>query len=182
MSKPENTLKVFNNTHYAKKPFWEDLYKEESDQFDWFQTWAGIKDVLSQYFDANAKILNVGCGKSKFSEDLYNDGYRFVISIDFSELTIKSMQEEYQNMPKTFRFLCMNALEMDFRSEMFTHALDKGTLDSILSGFRSTENAHIYLSQIFRVLQPGGKFICVSYRNLENRYLLFVKKKNIFKY
>ena len=79
------------------------------------------------------------------------------------------MQQKYNKMPKTFRFLCMNALDMDFRDEMFSHAIEKGTLDAILSGNRSTENAKKYLEEIYRVLVPGGIFLCVSYRNIEHR-------------
>jgi SAM-dependent methyltransferase len=80
-----------------------------------------------------------------------------------------AMQEKYNQMPKTFRFLRMNALDMDFRDEMFSHAREKGPLDAILSGDRSTENARKYLNEVYRVLQPGGVFMCVSYRNIEHR-------------
>ena len=72
-------------------------------------------------------------------------------------------------MPKNFRFLKMDALDMDFKDESFTHVIEKGSLDSILSGDRSTQNAKKYLSEVYRVQQPGGIYLCVSYRNVEHR-------------
>ena len=157
--------------HFGKKAYWEEHYHDLSkdDKFDWFQNYNGVKDIFTQYFSENAKILNIGCGTSKMAEALYNEGYRFLLSIDHSEQAITKMQEFYNNMPKTFCFMTMDAKDMDFRDEMFSHAIDKGTLDAILSGYRSTENAKKYLGEVYRVLKPGGIFLCVSYRNVEHR-------------
>ncbi len=78
--------------HFGKKAYWEEHYHQiKSDQdntFDWFQTYIGVKDIFSQYFDQDAKILNIGCGTSKLAESLYNEGYRFIMSIDFSNESI----------------------------------------------------------------------------------------------
>lgn len=113
--------------HFGKKDFWEEQYEQTDHQFDWFQNYDGVKDVFTQYFDKDSKILNVGCGTSKLSESLYNEGYRFIISIDISQEAITRMQKVYNNMPKTFQFLKMDSQDMDFRDDMFTHAIDKGT-------------------------------------------------------
>ena len=158
--------------HFSKKAFWQESYadfKQGDHQFDWFQSYEGVKDILTQYLTEQCKILNIGCGTSMQAEALYNEEYRYVISIDFSKAAIKSMQDKYKDMPKTFRFLCMDAKDMDFRDEMFTHAIDKGTLDAILSGDRSTENCLKYLNEVYRILQSEGIFMCVSYRDQEHR-------------
>lgn len=158
--------------HFSKKHFWQEHYveyKQDDHQFDWFQNYEGVKDILTQYFSSSARILNIGCGTSKQAEALYNEEYRYIISIDFSKHAVKAMQEKYAGMGNTFRFLCMDAKDMDFRDEMFTHALDKGTLDAVLSGDRSTENAQLYLSEVYRVLCDEGTYMCVSYRDQEHR-------------
>lgn len=44
-----------------------------------------------------------------------------------------------------------------------------GTLDSILCGDNSTANANRYLSEVSRVLQPGGVLFVVTFGPPENR-------------
>lgn len=39
----------------------------------------------------NFKILNVGCGNSKLAEDMYEDGFRHIKSIDYVEHCIRQM-------------------------------------------------------------------------------------------
>lgn len=41
------------------------------------------------------------------------------------------MRTLYPKMPKTFQYLKMDALEMDFGGEVFTTVFDKGLLDCI---------------------------------------------------
>jgi hypothetical protein len=36
--------------------------------FDWYQVYAGIKDVITQYINKTDKILNVGAGNSSKSD------------------------------------------------------------------------------------------------------------------
>ena len=37
------------------------------------------------------KILVVGCGNAKFSEDLYDDGFTNVVNNDISDIVIQKM-------------------------------------------------------------------------------------------
>lgn len=169
-------------SHFGKKDFWNELYQfDDLLDFDWFESWEGIKDVVTPYLNKSTepKILNVGCGNSKLSEHIFMDGYTFVMSIDFSSKLVDALQKRYSKMPNTFRFLNMDCCDMDFVDECFTHVIDKGTLDSILSEYRSTENADRYLEEVVRVLKPFGVFICCSYRSLEHR-LKYLGKVSIF--
>ncbi len=58
--------------HYGKIEYWEERYTRyfsiltlrQSEPFDWYQTYAGIKDVITQYMTKTDKVLNVGCGNS----------------------------------------------------------------------------------------------------------------------
>ena len=51
--------------------------------------------------------------------------------------------------------------------------IDKGTLDCILSGDRSQMNVKFALNEIYRVLAPGGVYICVTYGTREQRERYF---------
>jgi 2-polyprenyl-3-methyl-5-hydroxy-6-metoxy-1,4-benzoquinol methylase len=103
--------------------------------FDRLQNYQGIRDAITQYIPrSNAIILNIGCGTSKLPEEMYNEGYKFIINIDKSQECITHMRSQYPKMPKTFQYLKMDALEMDFGREVFTTVFDKGLLDSICVG------------------------------------------------
>ena len=49
----------------------------------------------------NDKILNIGCGNSRLSEDLSEEGYEDITNIDFSTKAISIMEENVkQNFQK----------------------------------------------------------------------------------
>jgi len=44
--------------------------------------------------DKEIKILNIGCGKSLLAEEMYEAGYKHILSVDYSEQVIKEMNEK----------------------------------------------------------------------------------------
>eukprot|EP00352_Strombidinopsis_acuminata_P008272 CAMPEP_0176374618 /NCGR_PEP_ID=MMETSP0126-20121128/26895_1 /TAXON_ID=141414 ORGANISM="Strombidinopsis acuminatum, Strain SPMC142" /NCGR_SAMPLE_ID=MMETSP0126 /ASSEMBLY_ACC=CAM_ASM_000229 /LENGTH=77 /DNA_ID=CAMNT_0017735289 /DNA_START=29 /DNA_END=262 /DNA_ORIENTATION=- len=74
---------------YGKPEYWEDRYQKDKEPFDWYQRYSGIKDVITQYMQPGAQILNIGCGNSRLSEEMYEDGYQNIINIDISFTVIK---------------------------------------------------------------------------------------------
>ena len=100
------------------------------------------------------KILNVGCGNSRLSEELYEDGFEDITNIDFSKI--------------------MDVLDMkEIQTGSFNIVFDKATLDSILCGDNSGSNAQKMISEIHRVLAPGGRYICITYGDPEHRKKYF---------
>jgi len=75
-----------------------------------------------------------GCGNSKFSEHLYDLGYKNITNIDFSGIVIDQMKERYKESYPEITFLEMDACDMTFENNSFDFILDKGLLDSILCG------------------------------------------------
>ena len=158
--------------HFGKKIYWNEKYDDSVHQFEWYHPYKNIRDVITQYITdkKNARVLYPGCGTSKLSEDMYNDGFRNIISIDAVQACVDEMRARFnESMPKTFMFLKMDALNMDFGDKIFTHVIDKGLYDSILSGYRSTEKSLQYLKEIDRVLVDNGTYFCISYRSHEDR-------------
>ncbi len=49
----------------------------------------------------NAKILVVGCGNSRVSEELYDDGYQTIMSIDSCNTLIKQVKDKYKDRNPT---------------------------------------------------------------------------------
>lgn len=71
------------------------------------------------------------------SEDMYDVGFRNISNIDFSKVVVKAMQEKYADKESTFRYIEMDATDMEFADAEFDSVVDKGTLDSVLVSFIS---------------------------------------------
>ena len=124
--------------HYGKIEYWEERYTRRSEPFDWYQVYEGVKDIITQYMTKNDKILNVGCGNSRLSEEMYEDGYENITNIDYSSKVIGQMEEKCKTKFPKLVFKVMDVLEMkDFSTGEFNTILDKGTLDSVLCGDNS---------------------------------------------
>jgi len=59
----------------------------------------------------------------------------------------------------------MSALE----SSSFDSVIDKGTLDALLCGEGSAENADHMCSEVSRLLKPGGAFMLITYGSPKTR-------------
>jgi len=162
-------------SHYGKFEYWEERYTRDTEQFDWYQTWSGVKDIITQFISPESNILNVGCGNSRLSEEMFDEGYQNITNIDLCPLVTKAMQEKYKDKGPTLKYELMDARQMTFKDGVFDCVIDKGTLDSILCGESSVANARKMLSEIYRVLAPGGVYIAVSYGTPEHR-LHYLKK------
>ena len=53
-------------------------------------------------------ILNIGCGNSKLAEEMYEDGYTSITSVDISDIVIEQMQEYYREKVPALKFLHMH--------------------------------------------------------------------------
>ena len=171
---------------YGKPEYWEDRYNKDKEPFDWYQRWSGIKDVVTQFIQPNHQILNVGAGSSrKFStlnssvgltEEMFQDGFENITSIDISTTVVKQMQEVYREKYPSLIYKQMDVRQMSaFEDKSFDVVIDKGTFDSILCGDGSGPNAEQMLSEISRVLTDDGVYICISYGLKESRVPFFHK-------
>jgi len=116
------------------------------------------------------KILNIGCGNSKLSADLSEEGYEDITNIDFSTKVITIMEQLYKEKFPKMKFQVCDVLDMkDFQNGSFNTILDKGTLDCILCGDNSVPNASKMMAEIYRVLAPGGHYMVITYGDPDYR-------------
>jgi len=147
---------------YGKVEYWEERYTRDPEPFDWYQRWAGVKDTFTQFIQASHNILVVGCGNSRLSEELYEEGYHNITNIDISGTVIKAMQEKYRDKPgMSYKQMDSRALEMP--EATFNVVIDKAMLDAILCGEGSTHNAQKMLTEVAKALVPNGVYITVSH-------------------
>ena len=63
---------------YGTKDYWEDRYKKDDEDFDWYQRYSSLKPFVESLLNdfENPRVLVLGCGTSRLSEDLYKEGYQ----------------------------------------------------------------------------------------------------------
>ncbi|KAM5568592.1 hypothetical protein ABKV19_016241 [Rosa sericea] len=147
---------------YGEPWYWDNRYANESGAFDWYQKYQSLAPIINLYVPRH-RILVVGCGNSAFSEGMGDDGYEEVVSIDISSVVIQAMQEKHSNR-QDLKYLEMDVRDMNaFQTASFDAVIDKGTLDSLLCGSNSQQNAAQMLSEVWRVLKDKGVYILVTY-------------------
>ncbi|KAL4493561.1 hypothetical protein ABPG72_004054 [Tetrahymena utriculariae] len=164
-----------NSSHYGKIEYWEKRYQTNTKPFDWYQNYDGVKDIITQYINKSTRILNVGCGSSLLSEEMYFEGYKNITNVDYSNNLIKHLIERYsEGFENTFKFEHCDVRNMKgkFANNSFDCVIDKGTLDSVLCGEYSRQNSFKMLSEISRVLSQDGVYIVVTYGEEKKRQQL----------
>ena len=169
---------------YSSLSFWEKRYTNEHlEVFEWYQTFESLREKIIDYIKPEYKILNVGCGTSKFAEDLFYEGIKNVVNIDYSESAIRLLEEYFQEQQIESKCIKMDVLDMkDFKDEEFNLVFDKALLDSVLCGENALDTVKIMIKEIYRVLVDEGYYIIVSNSDESTRKELFDEKMWEYKY
>lgn len=86
---------------YSEQWYWDERYTNESDPFDWYQSYTSLSPLINLYAPNRPHpVLVIGCGNSAFSEGMVDDGYEDVISIDISSVVIDAMVKKYSDRPR----------------------------------------------------------------------------------
>ncbi|KAK0239050.1 S-adenosyl-L-methionine-dependent methyltransferase [Armillaria nabsnona] len=124
------------NEQYGTKDYWDQRYQAESDvkSFDWFKKYSDIADLLRELIpDKTSKILMLGCGNSTLSEDMYDDGYKNIVNVDYSSVVIEQMQKRHGADRPEMEWRVMDVRELEFADDHFDVAIDKGTMDAMMT-------------------------------------------------
>ncbi|KAH7426419.1 hypothetical protein KP509_10G001400 [Ceratopteris richardii] len=148
---------------YGEASYWDERYKHEYGSFDWYQKYSGLLSLLQKYVPKDSHILMVGCGNAALSEDMVKDGYQRITNIDISSVVIEAMRKKYKDCTQ-LSCLTMDVRDMSsFADQEFDFVIDKGVLDSLMCGSNAHQNAAKMLSEVCRVLRPGGGYMLVTY-------------------
>lgn len=152
-------------SNFSKEEYWNKFFTKRGNQsFEWYGEYPHLCGLLHKYMKPNDKLLNIGCGNSQLSVDLYDVGFHNNVNIDISNIAIKQMNDKHVPSRKNLQFKTMDMLQMTFDNEEFSVVLDKGTLDALMSEDTEEVNrkAEKLFSEIKRVLRPCGRYICIS--------------------
>ena len=169
--------------NYGDVKYWEDRYKSsENTTFDWLENYSSLKEIITSLNipKETGQILNLGCGNSEFSENMYCDGYKNIKNIDISTNVIKIMSERNKDK-EGMTYEVMDVRDLKYEDNTFDLAVDKSTIDALLCGDDAFINVAKMIKEVQRVLKVGGYYMIVSYGTPEYRMLHLNRKFEKFK-
>jgi hypothetical protein len=86
------------NDVYTKVEYWNERFQIE-EEYDWYCSYSDVAHQITPFLHHQSKILILGCGNSKFSEDLYHGGYPNIVNIDYSTVVIQQMKRRHLDKP-----------------------------------------------------------------------------------
>jgi 2-polyprenyl-3-methyl-5-hydroxy-6-metoxy-1,4-benzoquinol methylase len=126
---------------FEQKEYWDKFFrklKKNSDMeyFEWYGEYVDFKAPLKKYIKSSDKILNIGCGKSLMSEQMYDEGFENIINCDFSEKVIEGkhtifvkileMNARSKSKRPKMEYHVMDVMKMTYENGAFDAVLDKG--------------------------------------------------------
>ena len=169
--------------NYGDIKYWEQRYKDtEYTTFDWLENYQTLKEIIySLNISKEAgKILNLGCGNSEFSENMYDDGFHNIKNIDISKNVIKLMSERNKDRTE-MTYEVMDVRDIKYESNYFDLAIDKSTIDALLCGDEAFINVAKMIKEVQRVLKVGGYYMIISYGAPDDRLIHLKRKFEKFK-
>ena len=164
---------------FADLSFWNSRYaSDEPKFFDWYDEWALLRKSVGQYITGVGTALVIGCGNSKMTESLLDDGYLKVTGVDFSDVVINKMIEHYK-YEERLSFEVKDVTNMDFSEGSFDAVFDKGCIDALTTGKDADTAVKNALLGAAKVIKDGGYLISISFAPdvLRSRYFEMVSDK-----
>ena len=124
-------------------------------------------EEFSKYVQRKHTILDVGCGYGRTLDELYQNGYRNLIGIDFSSGMIERGKQQ-------FPYLDLR-VKNDAKIDLPDASVDAVILFAVLTCIRMNEEQEQLLSEIKRVLKPQGILYV-------NDFLLNTDARNLSRY
>jgi ubiquinone/menaquinone biosynthesis C-methylase UbiE len=115
-------------------------------------------------------ILILGCGNSKFGEDMFDAGWRGpLIQVDVASRVVESMSHRCQKLQITgdMQFVQDDATLLSaFNDNKAAATFDKGLVDALFCA-DEYQQCHDVMTSVQRVLHPGGVFTLASFSRPE---------------
>lgn len=173
------------NEEYGTEVYWDKRYEQEAEEasFDWFKTYADVaNDIRKHIPNKAARILMLGCGNSKFSEDMWEDGYKNIVNVDYSPVVIGKMRNRHKDIRPEMTWEVKDVRTLDgLDASSFDVAIDKGTMDAMMTSSTDVwdpseqviKDCTAEVSQVLRVLKPNAVFIYITFGqpHFRRRYL-----------
>ena len=118
----------------------------------------------------NQKLIDVACGTGDIAKLFlnYSQNDRNVVCVDPNKSMVKKGREKLSNY-KNLDWIIAPAEKLPISRNSFDFY-------TISFGLRNTENIEKALSEAFRVLKPGGRYLCLEFSKIHNSNLDLIYK------
>jgi ubiquinone/menaquinone biosynthesis C-methylase UbiE len=125
--------------------------------------WNSEEFLFKQVFSVSERLLDLGCGTGRIAFGLEAMGYKQVEAADFSTGMIEGAKQIAESLGSKLTFQCADARYLPWKS---------GCFDGVIFGFNGFfmipggKERLRALTEIYRVLKSGGRFIFTGHDRL----------------
>ena len=118
----------------------------------------------------NKKLIDVACGTGDIGKLFLDNTNRngWVICVDPNPDMINKAKQKLSNY-KNIQWQISSAEKLSLADNSFDYY-------TISFGLRNTKNLNKALSEAYRVLKPGGRYLCLEFSKIQNSNLDFIYK------
>ena len=119
---------------------------------------------------SKSKLIDVACGTGDIGK-LFLDNTTIDLAITCVDPNTGMINKGKQklNKYKNINWIVASAEKLPIQDNTFD-------VYTISFGLRNTKNINKTLSEAFRVLKPGGRFLCLEFSKIQNSYLDYIYK------
>jgi len=157
-----------NNERLVKKVF-QDVFDKYDLMNDLMSM--GIHRIWKKNFidwlnpQKNTKLIDVASGTGDIAK-LFLDKVNYrseVFCVDENKEMLNLNKKKFRNISK-IKWFCNNAEKLPFQNNYFDYY-------TISFGIRNVNNINNALKEAYRVLKPGGRFLCLEFSKVKNDIL-----------
>uniref|UniRef100_A0A8C4QPQ6 eEF1A lysine and N-terminal methyltransferase n=1 Tax=Eptatretus burgeri TaxID=7764 RepID=A0A8C4QPQ6_EPTBU len=149
---------------FSDPRYWERFFALRGERpFEWYAEWEDVAPVVKRYLKPGDQVLLPGCGTSDLPSGLLTAGVGGVTGLECSANAVTTMQRRHKGDARA-HFLHLDATATGLPDGKFQVCLDKGTFDAIMADSSDScrQTALSYLAEMERLLQHGGRFLCIT--------------------
>jgi len=150
--------------------YWDARHAAVGDvPFDWYMGYDSLAGILKLRLPPPSdkdgpEILDMGFGTSEVPACLHADGWTNVTAIDTSVVAVTRARSARRHLGRSeLQFLQMDACKTEFPEKCFDAVIDKALLDTLATGGHAFPRVRDMLSEVYKLLRPGGVFFCCSH-------------------
>ncbi|GAB2229664.1 hypothetical protein Droror1_Dr00013914 [Drosera rotundifolia] len=166
---------------YLDPSYWDERFSKE-EHYEWFKDYSHFRHLILRHVNPTSSVLELGCGNSRLSEDMYRDGIINITCSDLSPVAVCSMRNRLLSKGyHGIKTMVADMLDLPFSDETFEVVIEKGSMDLLFVNSGDPWNPHpeavskvmSMLRVVHRVLKPDGIFISISFGQPHFRRPLF---------
>ncbi len=132
------------------KKYWNKLFNDNRIGWDIGYVSPSIAEYFNQVENKEAKILVPGAGNAYEVEFLYENGFKNIFMLDFSEEAVKSFKKRYSKLPDN-QIITQNFFEFEGK---FDYIIEQ----TFFTSFHPSKRT-IFAEKIHSLLSENGKYI-----------------------